>query len=207
MALPPSIRWSVVAVIACSALLAPAVARAEEEQPYGSPTLTRYLQIAERHWAVPAPTCVGEDGSAVGVNVVLYDDPDPDVVAAAEQPGCRIWLDRDFWPRPASERDCITIVHEWGHLLGYGHSKDPDSLMFSYPTGGAPGCAFLGRRERARARPARRRAKAHRRARARRAARSCGERRVRLRGLRNRTHPRDSWSNAVRSPAKRACAT
>jgi hypothetical protein len=197
MALPPSIRWSFAAAIACSALLAPVPARAEFE-PYSSPTLTRYLQIAERHWAVPAPTCLREDGSTVGVNVVLYDDPHPGVVAAAEQPGCRIWLDRDFWPRPPSERDCITIVHEWGHLLGHGHSSNPRSLMHAYPTGGAPACEFFDRRERARDR-------ARKRAKARRAARRC--RRQATRRLSRRTQTHDTWSSEVRSRAKRACVT
>jgi hypothetical protein len=204
MALPPSIRRSLAAAIACSALLAPASARAQDEQPYSSPTLTRYLQIAERHWAVPAPTCVGEDAAPVGVNVVLYDDPDPEVVAAAERPGCRIWLDRDFWPRPASRRDCITIVHEWGHLLGHGHSSDPGSLMFAFPTGGAPGCDFFDQRDRARARVR----LARKRAKARRSARRCGDGpRGALGRLRNRTYPRDSWSSEALSPAKRSCAT
>jgi hypothetical protein len=205
MALPPSLRWSLAAAIACSALLAPPSAYgAWIERPYTSPTLTRYLQVAERHWGVPAPTCTGEHGAPVGVIVALYNDPDPDVVAAAEQPGCRIWLDRDFWPRPASKRDCVTIVHEWGHLLGHGHANDPNSLMFTYPTGGAPGCEFVNRRVRAHARER----LARKRARARRMARRCGGgRRGALGSLRNRTYPRRSWVSGVRSPAKRSCAT
>jgi hypothetical protein len=28
------------------------------------------------------------------------------------------------------ERYCATVVHEWGHLAGRRHSRDPRSIMF-----------------------------------------------------------------------------
>lgn len=192
MALPPSIRRPLAAAIALAALLVPATAQAEEDQPYTNPTIARYMQIAERHWAIPAPSCTDEHGATVGPNTVLYDEPEPGVVAAAEQPGCRIWLDRDYWPAAPSEEDCVTIVHEWGHLLGYGHSRNPNSIMYSYPTGGAPECAFFGDRAKARrARLARKRAGARRKA-------ARGARHGALRGFHNRTWPHDSWSSEAR---------
>jgi matrixin len=194
MALPPSVSRPIAAATALAALLVPAAAaRADHGEPFSNPTLTRYLKIAERHWAVAAPTCTAADGQPLGVHAVLYDEPDPSVVASAEQPGCRIWLDRDWWPRPPSERDCITIVHEWGHLLGYGHSSDPNSLMASYPTGGAPECAFFGHRatrarsDAARKRSAARRARAVSRDRRRRCAAERPERPL--------TH--DAWSSRI----------
>lgn len=61
--------------------------------------------------------------------------------AAAELPGCHISLDPDFYPAPAAwaatargrrqwaVQMCNVVVHEWGHLLGHGHSSDAHDLM------------------------------------------------------------------------------
>jgi hypothetical protein len=55
--------------------------------------------------------------------------------------GCHIWLDRDYWPAPPSEQYCNLIAHEWGHLLGHGHSTDPNDLMWPQWTNDVvPGC-------------------------------------------------------------------
>jgi hypothetical protein len=122
------------------ALATPAVARADHGKPYTNRTLAQYLEIAEAHWGAPAPTCTAADGQVIPVHVALFDNPDPKVTATAEQPGCRIWLDRDWWPAPASRIDCTIIAHEWGHLLGRAHSHDQNDLMFPEPLSGAPGC-------------------------------------------------------------------
>lgn len=123
---------------------ASSVARADHGAPYRSATLTRYLQVAQAQWGRPAPACPGRGNSVVGVHAVLFDSPDPEVSAVAEMPGCRIWLDRDFWPAPNDAIDCTIIAHEWGHLLGYGHSEIPQSLMYATPELGAPGCGVFG---------------------------------------------------------------
>jgi hypothetical protein len=122
------------------ALAAPAVARADHGEPLINRTLAQYLEVAEAHWGSPAPACTAPDGQVIPVHVALYDNPNPRVTATAEQPGCRIWLDRDWWPGPASRLDCTVIAHEWGHLLGRGHSHDRNDLMFPEPLSGAPGC-------------------------------------------------------------------
>ena len=189
MARRPSVRTLLAAAIAVVALLAPAAtASADHGTTITSPTVARYLQIAERHWAVPAPTCTADDGSIIGVHAVLYDNPERGVVASAEQPGCRIWLDEDWWPAAPSERDCVTIVHEWGHLLGYGHSGNERSLMFSYPTGGAPECAFFARRA----------------TRARKAAPQAARKRcLRAQARREQALTSDAWSPEITSHARR----
>jgi hypothetical protein len=132
------------ALLGALVFLAPAAAaRADQGQPFSDPVLDRYLGIAAAQWGGPAPTCTQPDGTVTGVQTLLYDDPDPNVAARAEMPGCRIFLDRDYWPAPASRIDCTVIVHEWGHLLGHPHSSDPNNIMAETPVMGAPGCTFV----------------------------------------------------------------
>ena len=139
-------RFSYVLALACAALAGPAatVGKADHGEPYQSQTLTRYLEIAAAHWGGPAPTCTGNDGQSIQVHAVLYDDPDSDVAASAEQPGCRIWIDRSYRLAQPDQIDCTILVHEWGHLLGRDHSDDESSLMYESPVEGAPGCAVFG---------------------------------------------------------------
>jgi hypothetical protein len=139
-------RYTYAFVLACALAAGPAASAgwADHGEPYASETFTDYLEVAEAHWGRPAPTCPGPDGVPIPVHAGLYDDPDPDVSARAEVGGCRIWLDRSFWPAAPREIDCTIITHEWGHLLGFVHSDDPQSLMFEAPLTGAPGCEVFG---------------------------------------------------------------
>jgi hypothetical protein len=150
---------SLAVLLAAAALVAPAAARADGGQPFADPVLDRYLQVATEHWGTPPPTCLA---------VYSFDDPDPSVASRAEQPGCTMWLDRDYFRAPlrASTSDCAVVVHEMGHLLGHAHSSDPTDMMYpTAPPDGAPGCArFDGRARQARADRAAKRRKARRRA-------------------------------------------
>ena len=73
-------------VLACALAAGPAAttASADHGTPYESPTLTRYLQIAEAQWGAPAPTCPGRGGETIQVHAILFDDPHPGRVG-----GCR----------------------------------------------------------------------------------------------------------------------
>jgi hypothetical protein len=138
--MPRAPRTFIALMAVAGALAVPAVARADHGRPFVDPGVQTYLEIAQDHWGVPAPTCTAPSGEKIPVHVVLSDNPDPDVVATAEQPGCRMWLDRDWWPSRPSRVACTIIAHEWGHLLGRGHSHDRNDLMFPEPLSGAPGC-------------------------------------------------------------------
>jgi hypothetical protein len=147
MALQRSALWAVALTAVAMAL--PAQARAGDGTPLLDDALTNYFVAAQAHWGGPMPTCVVNGTTLIAVHAILYDDPDPEVAARAEQPGCRIWLDRQFWREMRPVEACTVVVHEWGHLLGYGHVEDPLNLMAEFPTRPPAECSVLGRQRRA----------------------------------------------------------
>jgi Matrixin len=134
-------RLRLAILVICAFALLAAPARADHGATVNDPTLARYMAIAAAYWGGPEPVCTTQDGEVIHPHAVLADNPQPEVAAWAEVGGCRIWLDIDFWPAPADERYCNLIAHEWGHLLGYGHSSDSQSLMWPQWTNDVvPGC-------------------------------------------------------------------
>lgn len=142
-------------------------ARADHGRPLLDERLAAYSAVAQAHWGGELPSCVMNGSELVPAHAVLYDHPDPTVAAEADQPGCRLWIDRDHWTRAPAGEMCTIIAHEWGHLLGHRHVSRPFALMAEFPQVTLPGC-----RQRS--------AGAGRRARA---ARSCAPRSQRLRSL------------------------
>jgi Matrixin len=157
-----SALWAV--AVAALALALPAPARASEGTPFLDDHLGTYMRLAHEYWGGPVPSCVLDGVTVVPVHAQLFDDPDPEVAARAEQPGCRLWIDRRTWRTLTRVEACTVVIHEWGHLLGFGHSHDPRDLMAEYPRRAPRPCAALA--------PRARRAGA----RAARAARSCAVR-------------------------------
>ena len=146
MALQRSALWAVALVAVAMAL--PAQARAGDGAPLLDEALVNYFAAAHAHWGGPLPTCVLNGTTPIAVHALLYDDPDPEVAARAEQPGCRIWLDRQLWSEMRPLDACTLVVHEWGHLLGYGHVEDPRNLMAEFPTSPPEECSAMERRRR-----------------------------------------------------------
>lgn len=137
------------------ALALPAVAVADHGPALLDDRLGTYMAIAQKHWAAPAPQCLESGMPAIPVHAVLIDDPEPDVAARADQPGCRLWLDRSHWRTMRPVDACTIVAHEWGHLLGHDHVRNPFALMAAFPERPPPGCTALaqtGRKARASAR-------------------------------------------------------
>lgn len=157
MALQRSALWAV--ALAAVALALPSAARADHGMPLLHDDLATYFGKAQEHWGGPVPSCVMNGVTTVPVHAVLYDDPEPDVAARADQPGCRLWLDRSSWSGMRPVEACTIVVHEWGHLLGHGHVDDPLGLMAEMPRRAPRECVALrpsARRARASSRAARR---------------------------------------------------
>jgi hypothetical protein len=121
----------------------PAPAAANHGTPFLDDTLATYMAIGHAYWGGPMPTCVESGGTVIPAHAVLYDDPDPTVAARADQPGCRIWLDRSSWREMLPAEACMVVVHEWGHLLGQGHSLNPFDLMAEAPVRAPRACRRL----------------------------------------------------------------
>jgi len=139
-------RLTTLAAACALALLPAATAAADDGQVVNDPTLAQYMRIAAGYWGAPEPHCEGPNGESIAPYAVMADDPNPSVAAWAEMPGCRIWLDADYWPAPPSEQYCNLIAHEWGHLLGHPHSEDSHNLMWGQWTNNVvPGCVAYRR--------------------------------------------------------------
>lgn len=98
--------------------------------PATDPQIAQWMAVAQGYWHA-APNC--PNGLSIQRAQWL---PDPGVWAAAVQGGCAVAFDPDFYPAPAGydagwyqAAMCSVVAHEWGHLLGYGHVADPNSLM------------------------------------------------------------------------------
>lgn len=131
------------ALAAAVMLVLPAAAGADHGAPVLDDDLQTYMATAQDYWGEPRPTCLANGTTLIPVHAVFFDDPNPAVVARADQPGCRLWLDQVLWDESKPVGACTIIVHEWGHLLGHGHSDDPNNVMAETPNRPPPECARL----------------------------------------------------------------
>jgi hypothetical protein len=114
--------------------------------PATDPLISHFLDLARAHWGT-GPNC------PAGIGLVRAQWlPDPGVWAAAQQGGCTIAFDPDFYPAPAGydvhwweAAMCSVVAHEYGHLLGYPHVSDPNNLMNAVtPINLIAGCPTFG---------------------------------------------------------------
>jgi hypothetical protein len=102
------------------------------------------LRIAALYWGTPMPPLCE-------TTAVEFDAPlPPGTLGEATvpvAPGAACWM--KIAPQPARVyMQCVTVVHEYGHWMGLGHSGDVSSPMAAEfnPTIYVRGCAKLSRR-------------------------------------------------------------
>lgn len=103
----------------------------------------RSIQIANRHWGDPCGGRVSINHNPLPVDVLARASWDSGASNRPPYTDCSI----DIAPvmRSASApRLCTAIVHEYGHLAGHGHSRNPRNLMYAYYAGVWPGCRSVG---------------------------------------------------------------
>lgn len=99
-------------------------------------------------WGVASPPLC----ASVTLGVEATDPYGEGAIARATQPesagiACRLTILEDQWATLPTCGRTDTIRHEVGHLLGYGHSSDPDNVMYPVEDLSKGACAVELRRE------------------------------------------------------------
>lgn len=94
-----------------------------------TPRLNLAFKLAERYWGQYPSGC-----ASLETAVVPADSLSGEALGMAHPaPNCLIEIDRDLARPELYGAACVTVFHEYGHLLGLGHDADPRSVM-SNPT-------------------------------------------------------------------------
>lgn len=112
--------------VACLALTS-----AADAAPF-TPELRMAYNMAIRHWGGEPTGCTSVDRE------IVNDDELSDALGEASVPGpgeripCFLYIRAELATPQLFIRACAVMRHEVGHLEGFEHSSDPNSIM--YPT-------------------------------------------------------------------------
>lgn len=89
----------------------------------GSTQIAAWQQIARSYFT---PVCFAPE---VTVTWASTEDPGSAAQTFYGPEQCELRLNPVVFPTLTPEMQCNTVVHEYGHLAGLGHSPDPGSIM------------------------------------------------------------------------------
>lgn len=126
------------AILALATLVSAGGVGAAKASPF-TPELEADYAFAEQWWGA-MPT-----GCSTITREVLPDAAMPGAAGQATQPEpgaepvlCVIQIAESSLLESCHRREIV--LHEYGHLLGYGHSEDPANIMYGHPGSAHPLC-------------------------------------------------------------------
>ena len=131
-------RWLTLAVLVLTLMTAAPASAGLDDPLLPPPDGYTYLRIAERYWRI-TPSC----GRVFFYNTWALESK---TVAMADSDGCWInWDQHNRW-QPTAYGWCLTVVHEYGHLIGREHTFNSKRYIM-YGAGpwdaNVPGCNYL----------------------------------------------------------------
>lgn len=69
----------------------------------------------------------------VDQKVIDESHPERTNVGADANEGCVVRYSFQWWRAATPRQRCVLMVHEYGHLMGFEHSDDPNNVMYETP--------------------------------------------------------------------------